>query len=34
MRRQSGRQFDPRVVAAFEKILSRKERDLSERVTS
>jgi putative nucleotidyltransferase with HDIG domain len=34
MRRQSGRQFDPRVVAAFEKVLSRKEGDLSERVTS
>ena len=25
MRRQSGKQFDPRVVAAFEKVLSRKE---------
>ena len=34
MRRQSGRQFDPRVVAAFEKVLSRKGGDLSERVTS
>ncbi len=29
MHRQSGKQFDPRVVAAFEKVLSRKEGSLS-----